>query len=185
MEAFRLPGRPMAMSSVAGGWSNHVYRLETTAGAYAVKKLLDPWQELRFQERLAEAWRFERAALAAGVAMPVPVPDPVTGDCTGPSLVRVHRWVDGRPAAVGQPVAPGIARWAGATLAVLHGLRLHPADRSLFPAPNTETADRWPGLTRAARRAGAAWADLLADSAPSVATVAALVLAGGRHPRPR
>jgi len=79
MEAFRLPGTPMAMSSVAGRWSNRVYRLEATAGAHVVKKLLGPWQEPRFQERLAEAWQFEPTALAAGVAMPVPVARPGDG----------------------------------------------------------------------------------------------------------
>jgi hypothetical protein len=36
------------MAPVAGAWSNRVHRLETTAGVYAVKELLDPWSEERF-----------------------------------------------------------------------------------------------------------------------------------------
>ena len=114
-----------------GGWSNRVYRLETTAGAYAVTELLNPWAEPRFDERLAEAWRFERVALAAEVGMPVPIADPATGDCavdvvredgSGDAGVRVHRWAAGQPATVGRPVATDVARWAGRTLAALHGL---------------------------------------------------------------
>jgi len=39
----------------------------------------------------------------------------------------VHRWVDGRPATVGRPVAPVITRWAGAMLAVRHPARVESA----------------------------------------------------------
>jgi len=192
MAAFRLPGTPVAMTPVAGAWSNRVYRLETTAGAYAVKELLNPWAEPRFDARLAEAWRFERAALAAEVAMPVPIADPATGDCaadvaredgSGDAGVRVHRWAAGHPATVGRPVATDVGRWAGRTLAALHGLRRRPADRGLFPVPGTATADRWPELTEAAGRAGgASWRLLFDGAAGAVATVVDLVREGGYHP---
>ncbi|HEY2868577.1 MAG TPA: phosphotransferase, partial [Gaiellales bacterium] len=189
--AFGLPGAGGTLAPVTGGWSNRLFRLDTSSGSHAVKELLNPWQESRFDERLAEAWRFERAALAAGVAMPAPIPEPVSGGCTadvarqdgrGLARVRVHRWADGRPAAVGQPVAHDVACWAGRTLAALHALRCVPVDRGCFPTPNTETADRWPALIEAARRAGAQWSELLARAAASVATVAALVRAGGHDP---
>ena len=95
--------------------------------------------------------------------------------------MRVHRWVEG--VAAPPPVAAkNVARWAGRTLAVLHGLRLTPADRGLFPVPDAGTADRWAELTEAARRGGVAWAELLARAAAAVATVAALVRAGGHDP---
>jgi Ser/Thr protein kinase RdoA (MazF antagonist) len=162
LAAFGLPGRSRSLTPVAGAWCNRVFRLDTSAGRYAVKELANPFGEPRFEGRLAEAWAFEQSALAAGVAAPEPVAGP-GGGCTatveradgaGTALVRVHRWVAGGPAPAG-PVSPAVARWAGATLARLHGLAVRPADRSLFPAPATATADRWPALVAAAPSAGA------------------------------
>jgi Ser/Thr protein kinase RdoA (MazF antagonist) len=185
-EAFGLP-HPVALTPVAGAWSNRVFRLDTSAGSYAVKELTNLWSEPRFGERLDEAWRFELEAIAAGAAAPEPVPDPASGGCAvelarrgdaGPATVRVHRWVEG-VAAPPVPVAADVAGWAGRTLALLHGLRCPPADRGVFPVADAGTADRWPQLTEAARRGGAAWAELLARSAAAVATVAALVRDGG------
>jgi Ser/Thr protein kinase RdoA (MazF antagonist) len=188
-EAFGL-ARPVGLTTVAGAWSNRVFRLDTAAGSYAVKELTNLWSEPRFGERLDEAWRFELAALAAGVAAPEPIRIPGSEGCaleltradgSAPATVRVHRWVEGAPAPPA-PVAADVARWAGRTLALLHGLRRAPADRGLFPVPDAGTADRWAELTEAARRAGVAWAELLARAAAAVATVAALVRAGGHDP---
>ncbi|MGH9032852.1 MAG: phosphotransferase, partial [Acidimicrobiia bacterium] len=95
--------------------------------------------------------------------------------------VRVHRWVDGQPPDPG-PVADDVARWAGRTLATLHELAIRPSDRSLFPKPNTDTADRWSGLTAAATRAKASWARRLADVEDAVRVIAALARAGGHRP---
>jgi Ser/Thr protein kinase RdoA (MazF antagonist) len=188
MAAFRLPGSAVRMTPVAGAWSNRVHRLQTSAGAYAVKELRDPWGEERLGERLEEAWAVELAAIAAGVRAPEPVPAADGGPTAAVpladgarALVRVHGWAQGEPPGPG-PVAPAVAEWAGGTLARIHALRLRPRDRSVFPVPNTATADAWPALAEAAARARAAWAAALAAVQPEVETIAALVRAGGHDP---
>lgn len=176
------------MRPVAGAWSNRVYRLETTAGAYAVKELLDPWGERRFGERLAAAWEVELAAIAAGVAAPEPVAAPGGGPVAGigrgggpDACVRVHSWAPGTPAGSG-PVAAGVARWAGGLLARLHGMGLRPRDRGVFPVPDATVAGEWPRLADAAARAGAPWAAALCAAGPGAETIARLVRSGGHRP---
>jgi aminoglycoside phosphotransferase (APT) family kinase protein len=97
------------------------------------------------------------------------------------AAVRVHHWVDGKPAGPG-PVSMDTARWAGQALAILHGLRIRPRDRSLFPVPSTDTARRWPELAEAAQRSGVAWADLLTAAATAVPLIAELVTSAGHRP---
>ena len=163
--AFGLAGPVAGWDPVGGAWSNRVFRLEAAGRRYAVKEMRNPWADPHWEQWLAEAWVFERRAMAAGVAAPQPVPDPASGSCLawvsrrdpalGDAAVRVHHWVAGNPAGPG-PVTADTARWAGQTLATLHGLRIRPRDRSLFPVPNTETARRWPELAEAAQRSGRA-----------------------------
>src|SRR5690348_11239913 len=87
IEAFGLPGPVTGWEPVGGAWSNRVYRLDTggplaTGGRrYAVKEMRNPWAEPRWQEWLAESWSFEQRAIAAGIAAPQPVPNPVDGTC--------------------------------------------------------------------------------------------------------
>jgi len=178
------------MVPVAGAWSNRVFRLIVGAEAFAVKELRNPWGDARWFEWLDASWHFELAAIAAGVDAPEPVPNPDGGHCLAwverddngaLAPIRVHRWVDGRPAESG-PVGREVARWAGRTLATLHERAIRPADRTLFPMLNTDTADRWSDLIDAARRAKATWADQLADVADAVGVIADLARAGGDHP---
>jgi hypothetical protein len=65
---------------------------------------------------------------------------------------------------------------------MLHLLGIRTADRSLFPLPDTTTADDWPDLIRAARLASAPWADQLQAVRPAVAEIAALARAAGHRP---
>lgn len=144
--------------------------LDTGGRRYAVKEMRNPWAEPRWQEWLAESWSFEQRAIAAGVAAPQPVPNPADGSCLAwvrrfshashdsdpghgsdpdresdpghDAPVRVHHWTTGVPASPA-PVDVATARWAGQVLAILHGLRITPRDRSLFPVTSTATADRW------------------------------------------
>jgi aminoglycoside phosphotransferase (APT) family kinase protein len=178
------------MVPVSGAWSNRLFRLVVGNEAFTVKELRNPWGDPRWLEWLDAVWPFELAAIAAGVAAPAPVPNPDDGRCLawverdrqGPlAPVRVHRWVDGKPADPG-PVGRDVARWAGRTLATLHELAVRPSDRSLFPKPNTDTVDRWSDLTAAARQAKAPWADRLVEVASAVSVIADLARAGGHHP---
>jgi hypothetical protein len=168
-----------------------VYRLGAGGRRFAVKEMRNPWADPHWQDWLAESWPFEQRAIAAGVAAPRPVPNPADGGCLAwvhrrdPSLpmapVRVHHWATGRAAGRG-PVAPETARWAGAVLAALHGLRARPRDRCIFPMPSTGTADRWPELAEAATRSGVAWAWRLTAAAPAVSLVAQLARSAGHRP---
>ncbi len=199
-EAFRLPGPVTGWEPVGGAWSNRVYRLGTGVRRYAVKEMRNPWAEPRWQEWLAEAWSFEQRAIAAGVAAPWPVPNPADGSCLAwvrrldqdsqhhqhsqasrGAPVRVHHWTAGAPVGPG-PVDAATARWAGRVLAILHGLRITPRDRGLFPVTSTATADRWFELTEAARRGKAPWASAMEKAAPSVALIADLARSAGFLP---
>ncbi len=188
LAAFGLDGPATSMTEVGGAWSNRVFRLEADGDVFAVKQMCNPWHIPHWQEWLAQAWSFELAAIEAGVAAPQPVPNPATGGCLarvgrGAELVpvRLHRWVDGKPFGTGV-VGAHTARWAGQTLATMHGLGIRPSNRSLFPFPNTDNAGRWPELTEAARRTGAGWARLMAAAAPSVSVIAGLVKSDGHRP---
>jgi Ser/Thr protein kinase RdoA (MazF antagonist) len=189
LAAFGLHGSVAGFTEVGGGWSNRVFRLETEDGAFAVKEVRNPWLLPDWEQWLAEAWAFELTVIAAGIAAPRPVVNPATGGCLarvslsagGVVPVRVHRWVSGKP--LGTGVAdPQLARWSGRILATMHGLQVRPDDRSLFPFPNTDNADRWAELTEAAYRSGADWAGLMSAAAPSVSVIAELVRSGGHLP---
>jgi hypothetical protein len=211
VEAFGLPGPATGWEPVGGAWSNRVYRLDAGGRRYAVKEMRNPWAEPRWQEWLAEAWSFEQVAIAAGIAAPRPVPNPADGSCLARvgrltqnsqhqqncqncqhrqdglgAPVRVHHWTAGVPVGPG-PVDAATARWAGRVLAILHGLRIMPEDRSLFPVTSTATAERWPELTEAVRQNAvrqnnASWASAMEEAAPSVALMADLARAAGFRP---
>ncbi|HVB42420.1 MAG TPA: aminoglycoside phosphotransferase family protein [Streptosporangiaceae bacterium] len=200
LAAFGIEGTATAMTPVRGAWSNRVYRVDAGKHSFAVKEMRNPWADPNWSHWLAESWAFERHALAAGVAAPRPVPNPADGGCLAwvprrdPALsdrvpVRLHRWVDGRQVAPA-PVTPQIAGWAGQVLALLHGMKIRPTDRSLFPVLNFDTADRWPELADAAHWHGATaghqqcatWADLMDTVRPCVALMADLARSAGQLP---
>jgi aminoglycoside phosphotransferase (APT) family kinase protein len=189
LAAFGLEGAVLTMTEVGGGWSNRVFRLEADSGVFAVKQMRNPWRIPHWEEWLAQAWAFELRAIEAGIAAPEPLVNPATGGCLarassgGSALtpVRLHRWVHGKPLS-GGVADPQVARWAGRVLATMHGMQVRPHDRSLFPFPNTHTAERWPELTEAAYRSGADWAGLMAAAAPSVSVIAELVKSDGHRP---
>ena len=92
-----------------------------------------------FRSNVEAAYAVEQAAFDAGVPCPEPVP--VDGRClaaVGPDLVRVHRWVEGRP------VSP--ADWleqAGALAARIHAVAEH-VEAPLDDRPRG--ADGWADL---------------------------------------
>jgi len=192
IEAFGLDGPVTGWEPVGGAWSNRVYRLDAGGRRYAVKEMRNPWGEPRWQGWLAEAWSFEQRAIAAGAAAPRPVPNPADGTCLawvsrlGESAqdqapVRVHHWTEGTAADPG-PVTLETARWAGRTLAILHGLRITPRNRDLFPITSTAIAARWPELTEAARPSRESWVTAMEAAAPAVALIADLVRSAGFRP---
>jgi hypothetical protein len=203
IEAFGLPGPVTGWEPVGGAWSNRVYRLDAGGRRYAVKEMRNPWGDPRWQEWLAEAWSFEQQAIAAGVDAPPPVANPADGTCLArvrrhqaspaspdsqaspgsqdQAPVRVHYWTEGAPVGPG-PVGPETAQWAGRILATLHGLRITPQDRDLFPVTSTATAARWPELTEAAHQRQETWATTMEAAAPAVALIADLARSAGFQP---
>ena len=171
LAAFGERGEVTAYAEVSGGWSNRVWRLSTTRGDFAVKELRNAWGEPRWREWLAEGWRLELAARDAGVAVPEPVANPVSGealayvdrtDGSGPVPVRLHRWVEST-SVPREPVDPDLARWVGRTLATVHALALRPSVPDLHSGRvGLTTADVWPDLVARARAARAPWAEELA-----------------------
>lgn len=174
LDAFGLPGEVTAYAEVSGGWSNRVWRLSTTHGDLAVKELRNAWGEPRWLDWLAEGWRVEQAAIAAGIAAPAPVPAPAGGcvaevprsDGSGTAQVRVHRWVDAATVQR-EPVDVPLARWVGRSLSTLHGLALAPRLPELYAGrTGLTTADVWPDLVSRSRAAGAPWSDVLEAGEP-------------------
>jgi len=184
LSAFGVDGGLTAFVEVDGGWSNRVFRLTTTHADLAVKHLRNAWGEPRWRDWLAEGWRLERAACAAGVAMPDPVANPATGealayvarsDGSGEAPVRLHRWV-GSTRVPREPVGPELARWVGRTLATVHALAMRPTAPDVYSGRvGLTTADVWPDLVARSRAAGAPWAEQLA-AAEAVARRASALL---------
>lgn len=191
LAAFRVPGRAVDMVAVPNAWSNRVYRLTTDRHQrFAVKELRNPWDDPDWRDWLDAAWDYEQRAFDAGVRMPEPIPNPTDGGCLAwverkgeetPAPVRMHVWVDGSTLEH-EPVPLAVARWAGQTLAVLHQLGVKPANRALFPTPNTDVADRWSELVQSAYAARLPWARRLDEVEPTVQTIADLVRSAGHQP---
>jgi aminoglycoside phosphotransferase (APT) family kinase protein len=145
--AFRLPGgQPTLHGPVARGFMGRIWRLDTDAGAWAVKESLAGLD--RAHARVAAA--FETAAAAAGV----PLPEPVLAEDGDPVRVvagrelRCHRWVD--LAELDTGLDPELL---GGVLARLHRVRFeYPGSADPWYSAPVGTA-RWDELITATRRA--------------------------------
>ena len=180
------------MAPVGRARSNRVFRVRTEGGTFAVKEMLNPWSDPRWEEDLEAAWAFELRAGEAGVSMPLPVANPEEGGALGwvPRLgggaeapVRVHHWVAGNPCPPG-PVPVKVARWAGGALARLHGLAVAPPDLVSYPRPEPVGEAAWAELARAAEAAGVHWAPVLRPVGSLVAVVRERAAAALRHDGP-
>jgi hypothetical protein len=115
-------GRPTApLTRVDGGISHAVFRLETTTGRYAAKRLNVVAERWWWDEYHAAA-RIEQAASADGVSMPERLPPTVAVlDLDGDRQHwQLHRWRAGLH--LTEP-DDDVADWTGATLAALHRRR--------------------------------------------------------------
>jgi hypothetical protein len=168
----RVVGEPVR---VAGGLSNELWRVVTSGGVFAVKRMVVNAERAEFVGNVEAAYAVERRAFGAGVAMPEPVGVPGTSAAlarVGGSLFRVHRWVEGR--------APGagLAVEAASLLAGIHAAGSGRRER----LPGTEWGgDRWGAeVAGLARRVGAGpGAGLVVDSHRDLDPKNTLVGAGG------
>lgn len=160
---------------VGRAWSNRVWSVRTSGGRYAVKEMLNPWNDPQWREWLEEAIAFEHLAVGAGIAAPRPV---VTR--TGAALAdiddrtfRVHEWIDDAAPCREGPVSVRVARALAHDLATMHALSVVPSRTDVFPTPTPATCSGWPTLVSDLDRAGSPFVDAAEAAAPEIAAVAA------------
>ena len=160
-DAFGL-GRAESLSEpVARGELGQVRRLVTDLGAWAVKESFEPFDadELAAVERSSA---FHVACWEAGI--PTPAPQTAGGRFVvevGGEQLQAYTWVDlADPDPLLDPAA------VGALVAALHGVRRRPEGpvHEWFEAPVGQR--EWRAVLKAARAAGAPYADRLAEAAP-------------------
>lgn len=181
--AFGLGAPAGPLRAAPGGESHRVWRLQTTAGVFAVKELNRPHGNAGWVPWFERAFRFEQAAFAASIAMPRPVPVAATGLCLAelpgggeqPVTVRVHAWVEGTKVE-GQNRTPDDARAFGAMLARIHALA-EPADAPPAELLRTYGEAHWRALARRSAAAGVAWATELAGCVDAIDELEAFVAA--------
>ncbi len=122
-------GQVLDCVKVAGGLSNHLWRVRTEQGVFALKVMVINAGEPDFVPNLERSFAVERRAFASGVPMPAPIAVPGGDRCLlahGGRLARAHHWVDAAPV---DPLRH--AARAGALLAQIHhasDLRSEPLD---------------------------------------------------------
>ncbi|MEV0457552.1 phosphotransferase family protein [Catellatospora methionotrophica] len=148
------------MVRVHGGFANRLYRLDTDQGSFAVKEL--NLADRRAGYHAEDVFRFERAAFAAGIAMPEPI-------AATPGML-VHRWVEGEKVPEA-PVPIAYAFEVGEILA-----RLHALDVTWPHGPGGEaTPGDWRELAARAAATGQPWAGELRAQAETFLAIARFV----------
>lgn len=157
---------------VTRGAMGEIYRLETSRGAWAVKRPF-PWDEP--WERPFDV-EVQLQASAAGIPLPRPcrTPDRRAAVRVGGQLVRAYEWVDVLEPLTA-PVAPAVAERTGALLGTLHRLAITatgPVDSWYTAAP---PPTRWDALVARGRDVEAPWVDALAGELPTLVTMGEFV----------
>lgn len=131
------------VAAVGRAWSNRVWSVRTTGGRYAVKELLNPWNDPLWREWLEEAAAFEESAIAAGVRTPrlILTPDGATLADVDDRTFRVHEWIEHAEPCPDGPVPVEVARAVARDLASMHALRVAPSRADAFPEPSAATCD--------------------------------------------
>ena len=163
----------------ARGELGRIWRLDTSAGTWAIKELFEPPTEAEAADDVA----FQMAAIGAGIPMPHPVPTrdgTVLARATAVDrelVVRAYTWVElaGREATADLMAA-------GRILGQLHALA-YPDGRPpdpWFTAPAAD--DRWASLVAGAEALGVAWGADLRGLAAAFVEARSLILSGNHAP---
>jgi Ser/Thr protein kinase RdoA (MazF antagonist) len=158
--AFGL-GEPIdEMIEAARGWGGHniVYRLDTTAGRWAIKALRRELDGL-----LPERFEIELAAFAGGVGMARPVAAVGGGPVAvvAGQQVRCHEWIDGE-AKVNEQTTATESRLMGELVGHLHGLSLSWSNHFDDVIPDEDELS-WAALATKADRRHSALAPLITE----------------------
>ena len=182
--AFGLGDPAGAMTPVAGGLTHRLWRLETSRGTFAVKVLDRTWGPPDLEAWYERAFTLERAAFAAGIAMPRPVPAAATGGCLAQvnradgqkATVRAHAWVEGESLR-NDAVYPAddVAR-VGGIVARIHALGMA-AGVTAREALRIEGEAYWRTLALRAEAQRAPWTDDLRAYLPVIAEAEAYIAA--------
>jgi Ser/Thr protein kinase RdoA (MazF antagonist) len=138
----------------ARGANGFIWKLTTTRGAFAVKRLL-PWVP---HERVPFDVGVQLAAADAGIPLPRPVLTP-----DGAAMVdrtRVYEWVDVDPP-LDTPIGSDLARTLGGILGRLHSLGIEPAQPINDWYTDPPSRDGWVDLLERGRAADAPWTSWL------------------------
>lgn len=175
------------VAAVGRAWSNCVWSVSTTGGCYAVKEMLNPWNDPLWREWLEEAIAFEESAIAAGVRAPrlILTPDGAALADVDDRTFRVHEWIEDAAPCSDGPVPVELARAVARDLASMHALHVAPGRTDVFPAPSTATCDGWPDLLAELHRSGSPHAAAAERATSDIAAVrgwfAQRLVANGRH----
>jgi hypothetical protein len=167
-DAFGLGRAESLGEPVARGELGQVRRLVTDGGSWAVK---ESFETLDVAEAEASS-AFHAACHRAGVPTPEPLPTTAGGHVAevGGELLRAYRWVD-----LADPDTGVDPEQVGALLAALHAVRL-PAPGPVHPWFEAPVGQReWRAVLKAARGAGAPYADRLAELLPALLEVEAVL----------
>jgi fructosamine-3-kinase len=182
-ERFGLGDRARRVTQVHGGMLNVMWRVETASGTFAVKQVKLRHDRPHMARRYRRARELELAALHAGIALPRPIPDPVTGDPfveldteLGRVGIVVHAWVVADRVRAG-PVRADFAARVGGALGRLHALAIRPTrlDDAAQPREPMPTRVEWSQLAARAETAGWEWARRLGTAVPAFGDIGTFV----------
>ena len=169
-DAFDLGRAESVSEPVARGELGQVRRLVTDRGVWAVKESFEPFDA----DELAAvdlSGRFQAACCEAGI--PAPAPQRSGGRFVvevGGEQLQAFTWVD---LAEADPLLDPAA--VGALVAALHGVR-HPPVRAVHEWFEVPVGPReWRAVLKAARGAGAPFADRLAEVLPALVEVESIL----------
>jgi len=178
--AFPL-GEPLApWRRVSGGLSNELRRLETTAGCFAVKRMVVGTEFPWFRGNVEASFQIEQAAVDAGIRAPRPISAESGEECLaeiecegGDSCwVRVHEWKQGN-GPDHRTAPPRFARQIGQMVASIHALEVP----LLGEVPPVEPygGDVWHGFAERARPTANSWASEFRALLPTVDRLEGLI----------
>jgi Ser/Thr protein kinase RdoA (MazF antagonist) len=169
-------GGATTLEPAAKGRQGEIWRLETEAGAWAVKTTFDPTQE----SDVAEGAAFQEAAAAAGIWAPA-----VVRTRSGTVLaelddltVRVYSWAEMHD--TDYTVDPGLV---GALVAGLHRVEFDGSSGLDYWYTDPVGADRWTSLMSELESARAPFAAELAELQPELVALEGLLLDPSRRAR--
>ena len=91
-------------TKIEGGLCNELWKVQTSSGVYAVKRMVTNASKEYFIPNIEDAFKIEQRAIDQGILAPIPIPHPKNSTALAKiilgeseALFRVHEWVEGSP----------------------------------------------------------------------------------------